>query len=209
MKKLIIFLSMVMLITVFLPSVHGEAYTNYQEIYFNDSDVVLLKEFSASEYKAYYKKVKKRKMFGWRIYVAHKNEPLEFVAETKIKVYNTGTTPISYDITLETEEKITNQITASGEIKIKGSGSKKSFKGSVDASIKASITQTKTETKKEKYVFKIDVDPNTYVQIMTRGTGEINNGVGSYYFFWVRTKKGGWESFTTLTEYYEIKKARF
>lgn len=209
MKKLVLVVLMVMMVACVGMDVYADEYTNYQEIYFDDGDVTLLKAFTDSDYSDYYKKVKKRKMFGWRIYVAHKNEHLEFIANTKIKIYNTGTSSISYEINLETEEKTINQITASGEIKIKGTGEKKTFKGSVDASIKASVTTSKTETSKESYEFKIDVDPMSYVSIVTRGTGEINNGVGSYYFFWARTKSGGWETFTLLTEYYEIVKARF
>jgi hypothetical protein len=209
MKKFVLLCLMMMVVGLIGFDVQADEYTNYQEIYFDDGDVMLLKEFDASDYNSYYKKVKKRKMFGWRIYVAHKNEHLEFIANTKIKIYNTGTTPISYEIDLEKEEETTNQITATGEIKIKGSGSKKTFKGSVDASIKASVTTSTTETSKESYQFKIDVDPMSYVSIVTRGTGEINNGVGSYYFFWARTKRGGWETFTMMTEYYEIVKARF
>jgi len=46
------------------------------------------------------------------------------------------------------------------------------------------------------------------VKIITRGTGEVNNGVGKYYFFWINTTKGGWETFTVQTEYYEIVKER-
>jgi len=209
MKKFILCILCLMVSVLHITSIHAEDYTNYQEIIFEDEDVILLKSFSAEDFKGYYKHVKKRKMFGWRIYVAHKNEPLDFIAETRLKIYNGGMTPISYNINLKSEEEIRHQITATGEIKIKGSGSNKKFKGSVDASIKASITTTESKTNEESYEFKIEVDPLTYVSIITRGTGEINNGVGAYYFFWIRTKKGGWETFTVLTQYYEIVKARF
>ncbi|MFO7968520.1 MAG: hypothetical protein R6U15_00220 [Candidatus Izemoplasmatales bacterium] len=209
MKKLLLIGLMSVIIAINLTSVSAEEYTNYQEIIFEDDSVDLLKEFSSSDYNKYYRKTKRRKMFGWRICVANKNEDLEFIAETKIKIFNTGLTPIEYEIDLETKEETKKQISASGGIKVSGSGKNKKFKGSVDANIKASITQTEVKTKKESFEFDIEVDPFTYVSIITRGTGEINNGVGSYYFFWIRTKKGGWETFTVLTEYYEIVKARF
>jgi len=209
MKKMIILCMLFSLVLLSRPEVMAKEYTNFQEIQFENEDVKLLKDFSEDDYKEYYNKVKKRKMFGWRIYVAHKNEKLDYIEDTKIKVFNTGTTPISYEIKFETDEKSTQQITASGEIKVKGTGEKKSFKGSAEASIKSSISTSKTTSSKESYEFNIDVDPMTYVTIVSRGTGEINNGVGSYYFFWSRTKKGGWETFTSLTQYYEIVKARF
>jgi hypothetical protein len=209
MKKLSIILMMVVVSLLYISPVSAEKYTHYQEIVFEDGDVELLKEFSKSDYKSYYKKTKKRRMFGWRIHVVNGNEPLEFVAETKIKIFNSGTTPIKYDIKLETEEEYKHQISASGEIKVSGSGKKKEFKGSVDTKIKSSITTSSTKSTSESYKFSIEVDPRTYVSIITRGSGEINNGVGSYYFFWLRTKKGGWETFTVMTEYYEIVKMRF
>ena len=200
---------LVMVIFINMNHVQAEEYTNYQEILFEDDSVILLKSYSSKDFKTYYKKTKRSKMFGWRIYVVHKNEPLDFIAETKIKIYNSGTTAITHNIELESEETYKKQISASGEIKVKGSGSKKKFKGSVDSSIKASVTTTSTKSSSESYDFNIKVDPRTYVSIVIRGTGEINNGVGSYYFFWIRTKKGGWETFTVMTEYYEIIKERF
>ena len=209
MKKIVISVLLLMIVVLNLESVYAEEYTNYQEIIFEDSDVELLKEFSKSDYKDYYKETSKRRMFGWRIHVVNKNEALDFISETKITIFNSGSSPISYNIELETKEESKQQISASGEIKIKGSGSKKQFKGSVDSTIKSSITATTTKTNSESYEFNIQVDPLTYVTIVTRGTGEVNNGVGSYYFFWARTKKGGWETFTVLTEYHEIIKQRF
>jgi hypothetical protein len=209
MKKFVLILLLTFAIILLIDGVSAEEYTNYQEIIFEDDDVLMLKNYSDSDYKDYYKKTKKRKMFGWRLHVVNKNEPLDFIAETKIKIFNTGTTPITYKIDLETKEETKTQISASGSIKVSGSGKSKKFKGSVNANIKASISTTKTKTSKESFNFNILVDPLTYVSIITRGTGEINNGVGSYYFFWGRMKQGGWETFTVLTEYYEITKSRF
>ncbi|MCF7923543.1 MAG: hypothetical protein K9L64_00370 [Candidatus Izimaplasma sp.] len=209
MKKIILLSFLFLLIPINISALNAEEYTNYQEVIFEDDAVELLKEFNSKDYKKYYKKTKRRKMFGWRIHVVNKNEKLDYIAETKIKIFNSGTTPIDYQIKLETKEETKRQISASGSIKVTGSGKSKKFKGSVDANIKASITTTEINTRKESFKFDIKVDPLTYVSIVTRGTGEINNGVGSYYFFWTKTKKGGWETFTVLTEYYEIVKARF
>lgn len=209
MKKLGLFCMLLMVVAMNLDKVQAEEYTNYQEIIFDNDDVILLKNYSSKDFKNYYKKTKKSKMFGWRIHVVHKNEPLDFIAETKIKIYNAGTTAITQSIELDSEETYKKQISASGEIKVHGSGTKKKFKGSVDSSIKASISTTSTKSSSESYDFNIKVDPRTYVSIVIRGTGEINNGVGSYYFFWIRTKKGGWETFTVMTEYYEIIKETF
>lgn len=209
MKKCIICIILFGLLVLNLSSLAADEYTNYQEIIFENQDVLLLKEFSDKDYENFYKKTFKRRMFGWRIYAVNKNESVDFIAETKIKIFNSGSTPIKYNINLETKEETKQQITATGSIQIKGSGAHKKFKGSVDASIKASISTSKTTTNKETFEFSIQVDPLTYVSILTRGSGEINNGVGVKYFLWAKSKKGGWETFTVQTEYYEIIKARF
>ncbi|MGD9964332.1 MAG: hypothetical protein AB7S96_03155, partial [Candidatus Izemoplasmatales bacterium] len=204
MKKIVIVLIMSLLVITNLVTVRAEEYQNYQEIVFENEDAVLLKEYSDSDYKNYYKKLKKKKFFGWKIHVVNENEEVEFIAETKLKIYNNGYSTIKQDISLETKEETSYQISASGGIKLEVKGDVKKFKGKVDADIKASISYAKLTTTKETYDFEIIVDPKTYVKIITRGTGEVNNGVGKYYFFWINTKSGGWETFTVKTEYYEI-----
>ncbi len=208
MKKIVIVLIMSLLVITNLVTVRAEEYQNYQEIVFENEDAVLLKEYSDSDYKDYYKKLKKKKFIGWKIHVVNENEEVEFIAETKLKIYNNGYSTIKQDISLETKEETSYQISASGGIKLEVKGDVKKFKGKVDADIKASISYAKLTTTKETYDFEIIVDPKTYVKIITRGTGEVNNGVGKYYFFWINTKSGGWETFTVKTEYYEIIKER-
>jgi hypothetical protein len=208
MKKIVIVLIMSLLVITNLVTVRAEEYQNYQEIVFENEEAVLLKEYSDSDYKNYYKKLKKKKFFGWKIHVVNENEEVEFISETKLKIYNNGYSTIKQDISLETKEETSYQISASGGIKLEVKGDVKKFKGKVDADIKASISYAKLTTTKETYDFEIIVDPKTYVKIITRGTGEVNNGVGKYYFFWINTKSGGWETFTVKTEYYEIIKER-
>jgi len=209
MKKILILTIMLgMLYTIGSFAVMGEEYQNYQEIVFDDDDAALLKDFSKEEYAEYLKEINKKKFIGWRIEVVNENEEVEFVSETKLKIYNNGFSTIKHNITLETEEETKFQLSASGGIKVSVDGDVKKFKGSVDADIKASVTYSSVKTSTEKYEFEIIVDPQTYVKIITRGKGIINNGVGKYYFFWINTKDGGWETFTLTTEYYEIVKER-
>ena len=187
--------------------VKAEDYQNYQEIIFDNDEAFLLKTYTTSQYTDFYKEIKK-KFMGWQIHVVHANEVVEFISETKLKIYNNGFTSIKYDISLETKEETKLQIAASGGIKLNVKGDVKKFKGAVDADIKASVNYSKLTSTKESYDFQIIIDPKTYLKIVTRGTGEVNNGVGQYYFFWIKTNSGGWEIFTVQTEYYEIIKER-
>ena len=208
MKRFVFILFFVSLVSLGVSLVRSEDYKNYQEIVFDSDEAFLLKDFSEANYKDYYKDLSKKKFIGWKINVVHANENVEFVSETKLKISNNGYSSIKHNISLETKEETNYQISATGGIKLEVKGDVKKFKGKVDADIKASISYSKLTTNKEKYEFEIIVDPKTYVKIITRGTGEVNNGVGKYYFFWINTKSGGWETFTVKTEYYEIVKER-
>ncbi len=209
MKKFVLVLSLVMITLISNTLiVKAEDYQNYQEIVFDSNNAQLLKDYSDSEISDLTKKIRGRKFIGWKLDILQDEEEVEFISETKLKIYNNGYSTIKHDITLETKEETKFQLSASGGIKISGKGDIKKFKGSIDANIKASVSYTNTKLSKETYKFKIVVDPMTYVKIVTRGKGIINNGIGKYYFFWVNTKSGGWETFTVTTEYYEIIKEK-
>lgn len=198
-----------LLIAVFFPSrVHADDYGSYQEITFDDTRNKLLKGYSQEDYKEYYDLIPKRYFMGWKLLIVTKNQPVDFISETKLKIFNTGYSTIKHDITLKTDEKTKLQISASGSISVSVKGDIKKFKGGLDGDIKAAVDYEKTETSSEEYVFKITVDPGTYVTIVTRGEGLVSNGVAKNYLFWIMTKKGGWETFTVTTEYYEIIKEK-
>lgn len=186
----------------------AEEYQNYQEIVFASDDAKLLKDYTDSEIDTFKDQMKKRKFMGWKIDVINHSEEVEFVSETKLKIYNNGFSTIKHDISLTTKEETKFQLSASGGIKVKVSGNVKKFKGTVDADIKASVSYSSITSTTETYDFEIVVDPLTYVKIITRGQGIINNGIGKYYFFWINTTSGCWETFTVTTEYYEIIKDR-
>lgn len=209
MKKLVILgILVISLSFLMVLSVKAESYQNYQEIVFDNEDAKMLKDYSNSDYTNGYKAMKKKKFMGWRIEVLQEDEELEFISETKLKIYNNGFSTIKHDISLKTKEETKYQLSASGSIKVSAKGDVKKFKGTIDADIKASVSYTSITTSQEEYDFEIIVDPLTYVKIVTRGRGLISNGVGKYYFFWVNTKDGGWETFNQTTEYYEIIKER-
>jgi len=209
MKKFVLLLSLIAITLIsntFI--VRAEDYQNYQEIVFNSDNAKLLKDYSDSEINDLMKKIKGKRFIGWKLDILQNEEDVEFISETKLKIYNNGFSTIKHDITLETKEETKYQLSASGGIKISGKGNIKKFKGSIDANIKAAVSYSNTTISKETYEFNIVVDPMTYVKIVTRGKGIINNGIGKYYFFWVNTKSGGWETFTVTTEYYEIVKEK-
>ncbi|MDD3126778.1 MAG: hypothetical protein PHT27_04100 [Candidatus Izemoplasmatales bacterium] len=188
--------------------VSAAEYGSYQSIVFENENAKLLKQFTQEEYKNYYGQIPKHYFMGWKILTVNKEQPVDFVSETKLKIYNRGYSTIKHDITLTSKVESKYQISASGSISISVNGNVKKFKGGLDGDIKASVNYETKTSSSEEYVFKISVDPGTYITIITKGEGYVNNGVAKSYFFWILTSKGGWETFVVTTEYYEIIKER-
>jgi hypothetical protein len=147
-------------------------------------------------------------MFGWKLLILTKNAEVDFVSETKLKIFNNGYSTIKHDVTLESKVETKFQISATGSIGVKVKGDVKKFDGTLDGSIKTEIGYTKSTSATEKYEFMIIVDPGTYVTIVMRGKGVVSNGVARSHFLWITTKQGGWETFVVTTEYYEIIKEK-
>ena len=186
----------------------ADTYGSYQDIVFDEDGQKLLKDFTDAEYDDHYGRFGKKIFIGWKLVVVTEDQAVDFVSETKLKIYNRGYSTIKHDITLKTSEESRFQISATGSIGVNVKGGSKKFTGALDADIKATVDYEISTKSSEEYVFKIAVDPGTYVTIITRGEGLVNNGVAQHYFFWIPTKKGGWETFTVTTEYYEITKER-
>ncbi len=186
----------------------ADEYQTYQEIVFVEDGHCLLQDIPAKEYDAALSALGGGKMFGWKLSVLTKKQEVEFLSETKLKIFNNGYSTIKHDITLSSKVETKFQISSSGSLGTTVSGEIKKFKGSIDSTIKTEIGYTRTTTASELYEFKIIVDPGTYVTIVMKGKGVVSNGVARNYLFWIKVVEGGWETFTVTTEYYEIVKER-
>jgi len=208
MKKAMVIAVLAVVAVLASRSVAADTYQTYQEIVFAEEDERLLQDFAEEDYADYMTHLAGKKMFGWKVFVVTKGAEVEFVSETKLKIFNNGFSTIKHDITLESKLETKFQISATGSIGVKAKGDVKKFDGALDASIKTEIGYSKSEVTSERYEFNIIVDPGTYVTIVMRGKGLVSNGVAKNFFFWIATKQGGWETFTVTTEYYEIIKEK-
>ena len=111
LKKSMIFSLMIMLMIFFAHLARAESnYQNFQEI--NLSEGKMLDSYTDKEYKQYYKKVEKRKFWGWRIYYVNRNIETTYISETVFSYYNNGTSTIKYDYSLK--ESNTSKLSVSG-----------------------------------------------------------------------------------------------
>jgi hypothetical protein len=207
MKK-IVFGSMLFLCLMFLThqSYADSNYQSYEEITMSTGE--LLNDFSSSDYKDYYKKVEKRKFYGWRVHTVNKDVEVSYITETLFSYYNDGYTAIEYEYKLDQKTTSKVSLSSSGSIGIKQNGTKPTFKQNLEGSLRLSADYTTTESSEESYTVSLKVDPGTQVDLYIYGEGLITNGVAARYFLWMRSHKGGFEAFVVTTQYQRLEKKR-
>ena len=181
-------------------------YTSFESIELSSGK--LLKSYTKSEYKKYYKKVKKSKFMGWRTYKVYKDIECNYVTETLFSYYNDGYTPIEYEYSLDRKTTSKLSLSASGSIGISSNKSGQSFKNNLNGSLKLSADYNQSDEINESYEIKLEVDPKTQVDLYIAGTGLITNGVAARYVFFIRVNKGGFEAFVVTSQYHRLEKKR-
>ncbi len=208
MKKTIIISILIFLSSFYYQAIQAGDYLTYQEITFEHSGAKLLENYSNYDYDKYYKKMKKRRFWGWRTYIAFKTEKAYFIKETLYSIENQGSTAIVETFTFKSEAELKKQYSSTGTIGLNIKGEKDGFKLGLEEELKYSITTTKVSSLEEEFEIKIYVDPMTKLLVQIQGEGKVSNGVAKYFRFFKSVKKGGWEIFVVTTEYYSLVKVK-
>jgi len=207
MKKWFILLLMVCMYTTSKFNIEANAdYKNFESIRLKSGK--FLKDYSKEDYNTYYKKVTKRKFYGWRSYEVHSDLKVTYKTETYFSYYNDGTTPIKYTYTMKRKQVDSMSLSSSGSIKVSLSGPIKKFKGGLDSQLKLDYQHKSSSELQEEFKVNVDVDPQTMMNLYVYGEGLISNGVAANYIFWIRSALGGYEVFTITTQYYRLEKVR-
>ncbi len=168
----------------------------------------LLEDYSLSEYRRYYRKVNRRRFFGWRTHTVTSNVKVTYISETLFSYYNDGYTAIEYSFKLDRKVSSKLSLSATGSIGIKNTTTKQGFKNNLNGSLKLSADYTVSQDDRETYEIKLKVDPGTQVNLYIYGEGKLTNGVAARYVFWVRASRGGFEIFIVTTQYQRLEKIR-
>lgn len=208
MKKVFILCFMFMITALVTTGVKAEEYTTFQEVVFKNDGAKLLEDFTNSDYTRAYKKLGKKRFWGWRTYTYMDDEDCTFIQETLYVITNEGDTAIDENIRLSREGSLKKFFSASGSLELSGKGDVKGFKLGLEEKVGTKQTLTVSQAFEEVYTLKISVDPQTKLTISIAGEGKVTNGVGRYYRFFKNAKKGGWEIFVVTTEYYSIYKQK-
>lgn len=206
MKKTLIFILLMVISVVNLPETNASEYLAYQEIEFVGVGNEFLDDYSKSQYKKYYGYVAKRKFWGWRTFTVIDSVSMTYTKETLYVIVNQGTSAITQTYYIKTEEETKKQYSVSGSIELTVKGDIEGFTLGLEDEIKSNITAVAQTSVDEKFEVKVDVDPGTRLIVTIEGEGKLSNGVASYYRFFKKVKKGGWEVFVITTEYYSMTK---
>ena len=208
MKKILLLSLLVFLTSFYYQNIQASEYLTFQEITCKNDGAEMLEKYADSDYKKYYKKISKRRFWGWRTYTAYENEKVYFTKETLYIIENYGETPIVETFSFKSNEDIKKQYSVTGTLGMEASGEKYGFKLGLEESLKYSITATKTTSIEEKFEIKVYVDSMTKLVVQIQGEAKVSNGVAKYYRFFKNVKKGGWEIFVVTTEYYSLVKEK-
>lgn len=206
MKKILIITLMIFTISLQNKVSHASEYLAYQEIEFDGVGNEFLDDYSDKQYEKYYEYVSKRKFWGWKTFTVIDAVKVSYIKDTRYIITNEGSTPIIQTYYIKTEEDIKKQYSVSGTIELTVKGKLDGFALGLEDQVKSNITAVSSTSVDEKFEVKVQVDPGTVVKVQIKGEGKLSNGVASYYRFFKRSKKGGWEIFVITTEYYSMTK---
>jgi hypothetical protein len=206
MRKAMIIVLLVFMMTLSLKMTRASEYLTYQEITFLYDGPKLLEDYSKDEYETYYGKISGRRFWGWKTYKVQESEPVEFVKETLFVIVNDGDTAISQTFDFGQKETIKKQYAVSGTIGIKGKGSEKKFELGLEEKLSFDASAVSTTVVDESVKIDIKIDPGTQMIVQVCGEGKVSNGVAKYFRFFREVKKGGWELFVVTTEFFSLVK---
>lgn len=207
MKKWFLFLFCVLGVTLYNITIKADSnYKAFEEL--NLESGSLLKDYSSSDFKKHYKKVEKRKFYGWSTNQVNTDIKVTYKTETLFSYYNDGLSKIEYTYEQKKKNTKTRSLSSTGSIGVSVSGSKDKFKGGLDSQLKLTDTDSSSDLIEEDYKLKVSIEPGTMLNLYIYGEGLISNGVAANYLFWIRTTKGGYEIFTVTTQYYRLEMVR-
>lgn len=198
---LFLMLASVVSLNAFIKTGHDE----FQEIIFDDENVVLLVNMNKDEISKEYNRLN-RKAFGWTTHYFNMNEHAEYVGNTLFSRSNrTGETiKISYKLTEEAFNSTVLKVSGGVDLKVTAQNKKKTITGTVNPSFSIGNTKTNSQSKEEVTEFKMDIAPYTRVSLRITGECYVTTAISKYFFFGIPLKKGEWERIDVETMYYEL-----
>ncbi|MGM9971315.1 MAG: hypothetical protein ACI35W_02765 [Anaeroplasmataceae bacterium] len=166
----------------------------------------LINNYTEEELIPYKNQTKKRMWIGWRIAYINKRVKCNFVSETIMSVYNTGTTAMKYKLQKVDSTVYKTSVSATGNIGTNIKGTVKKFSGGLESSLKIENQTSTTIEVKTTENMEIDIDPKTKVTMYLCGDGYLTNGYAKKYEWWIASNWGCFEYFEITNIYPRIVK---
>lgn len=152
-------------------------------------------------------KATKWKFFGWETKNIYVSEPIEYDGKIVFARTNKSSEPLTIAYSLREVMITTTSVKVTGSVstKITGKLKKVNLDGTISGDLERESQNTIQSQRDEKTEFKITINPNKKVTIITTGTGYLTSGVSKHYLFGFTSKKGSWERIDVETTYFELR----
>lgn len=200
MKKILIFLLLLILGLYSGSNAHGYAYFEYYEKVGHGK---LLKEYTDEDYGYHYSRIEPQ-FLGWRAHHVTEDLKIKYTSETLFSYYNNGLSPIQYHYKATKKTIDSYSLKVSGGIKLQTQKNNKVFGDGLSAAINIDYKQEGKYEETENFDIKVSIEPKTKLVLYMYGEGLITNGVAKNYFFWLEINQGGYEIFMVTTYYQRL-----
>lgn len=147
------------------------------------------------------------KLFGWENKIFNDTIPMEYEGKIVFARSNKTNQTITIAYSLREVEITKVSVTTKGSVtsKITGKMKKVNLDGTLTFEYEKEQSNSQDYQKDEKTEFKINLNPNTKITILTTGKGVITSGMSKYYLFGITLKKGLWERVDVESTYFELR----
>lgn len=206
-------LVLILTLSIFLLYVDGniirhEGYSNtghdqFNDLAYNNSDYFILKDYSDAMIAKGYSKVGKAS-FGWKAYMEHEYEDGTYVGAIVFSRSNKTLSPLTFTYSLTEVYYEEQSYSITGALSLKQSSKLKKVELAGAESIEVKISGESSLKTTESNTMTLTVNPNKKMTLRVRGECKISLGFAKYYFLWICTKKGVFESVDITTSYFEL-----
>lgn len=209
--KFIILIQVMSLFSLFYVDVIGYTKTGHEDFIKLDKPEYIksLSELNNDEISKMMKSVK-WKFFGWSNTYLHETYPINYDGKIVFARSNKTDQPITIAYSLREVEVTTRSVKVSGSVSAKVTGKLKKINldGTLNGEYTSEKTNTNQSTREEKTEFKVCLNPNSKLTIITTGKGYLTTCFSKNYLFGIVIQKGEWERIDVETVYFELREEK-
>ena len=210
MRFKVLFLVLLSLILVYVDgnTISHTGYSNtghdqFNELAYDNENYFILKDYSEAMINKGYAKVPKAG-FGWKAYAEHEYEDGTYVGAIVFSRSNKTLAPLTFTYSLTEVYYEEQSYAITGSLSLKQTAKLKKVELAGAESIEVKISGESSLKTTESNTMTLTVNPNKKMTLRVRGECKISLCFAKYYFLWMCTKKGVFESVDITTSYFEL-----